>query len=202
MNKKEEKFFNLLIEDGERCRSGGEILWGAVQDPVHREEAWQTIRNLYWRREEEKCQVRYCLERAWEGEQRISAWLLIETMERILRGEEILGRLLAAEEGEIPEEMKTSMELAALGLEELKKIFGYSRTLQQNYMKAEARHQKLVNYEERGNLAVLSGMKALYAGGDAMRAVFWKDGLECSGELLHNILEAASLFQQLTEEHV
>lgn len=202
MNKKEERVFTLLTEDGELCYSGGQLLWKAIQTPDFREEAWQNIRTFRRGREEKKCHVRGLLEHAWSGESLAAAKLLAEAVEKILTLEESLGGLLAAGNGKAPEAAVTSMELVLLGLEELKKIFGYSRTLREDYMKAEARHQKLSNYEERNSHVILSGLKVLYGENNPMQALFWKDGLGKTGEILEASLEAASLFQQLTEDHL
>ena len=202
MNKKEEKFFSLLMEDGDLCHTGGQVLGAALQNPEIREDAFQKAKGIWRTRREQKSHIRGQLEKLWSGEQRITAGLLIETTENILLLEESFGRLLALGEGQPPEAMETSMELVLLGLEELKKIFAYSRTLQENYMKAEARHQKIANYEARNSAVVLQGLKRIYMGDQMMPNVFWKDGFEITNEILEETLEAASLFQQLMEDHL
>lgn len=202
MNKKELAYFEGLVEDGQHCFEAVRILYEAYHKETEAGDAWtyaekwhRTFRETFGERQAEA-------EHAFEGGQRAEAKLLGETLDDIFIEVEGLCQILLAVPGNPPEGMDIEMEIAYQSMTELTRIFSYSQTLSEDYVKAEARTRKLENYKVRSHECLMQGFQSLLHEDNAAEVVFWKDSLERLERITARIAEAAGMYQRLTECYI
>lgn len=196
MNRKEQFFFEKLTEEGELCARGGLILDEVLQGKRPREEGYDIVRRL--RREGREAALTLCGKgrRAFPegGEAAIS---LVEKTDSLLGGMKDLARLLSVYETDAPEKMKETTMLIRASMEEIAKIYGYAGSLDESYMKAEARCGRIVHYEERGDRCFQEGLSLLFRERkDPFYVIQWKDLMEQGESLLDGALCCVHLFQR------
>lgn len=87
--------------------------------------------------------------------------LLVEKAESLIAEADEVALLLLLYESSKDQRMAMLAELVQHALQELERMAGYSSTLEENYMKAEARAQKILNYEIRGTNCYREALRQL-----------------------------------------
>ena len=197
MKGKEEKFWEALYEASRRSSRAGAVMFAVMTggDPCSEEELAEICRESW------EAQIAL-LEEAHRLFRNESVWeascLLLAHIFALPRDMRDMAKLFQAAGMEAPGRLSELGKLDCRAAEELEKIFGYAPQLEENYMKAEARCQRIRNYEKRGEACLREGMKALFTPGvDPAALILWKEGYERAGALLEKERETADLFQHV-----
>lgn len=110
---------------------------------------------------------------------------------------DVFSRLDMIQVGEAPEELKLSARLISSSLEELKKTMDYTEDISRNYMKMEARCNRIYTYEERGDECFRSCMRKLFGGEDTKYLIYWKMIFEDLEEAQDAVAGMVPLLQKL-----
>lgn len=203
MNGKEEKFFGALAEAGTLLAKAGEALLASADGKLAPGEAAETIRGARgsWRQAQpalaEKMQRAFAA--APEAE---AARLLLAETDALLRRTEKFAAFLFAAEFEKEEEGRRLETLIAYALRELSRILSYSLSIRADYMKAEARAQKLLAFEERGEEDLAAGIRRAAGGDDAGRTAVILRLYELTSDILSGAAAGSADFQKLTESYI
>lgn len=204
MNGKEEKFFTALAEAGRLLASAGGALLASADGKM---DAGGVLGDIHeargsWRRGMPVLAEKQ--QRAFgDAPEAEAARLLLSEMDALLRRTEKFAAFLFAAGLEKEEESRRLETVIAYALRELSRILAYSLTIREDYMKAEARAQKLLSFEERGERDLAEGIRRIAAGGiDAGRAAVMLRLFELTSDILSGAAAGSADFQKLTESYI
>lgn len=199
MNGKEEKFFGALAEAGTLLGKMGDTLLTAADGKLSPEDMTGAVRSVHddWRRAVPSLHEKLFRAFGEKAESEAARMLLAET-ESLLRSAEKLSEILTAAGLAKEEESRMILTLAAYAFRELSRIMGYSVTIRNDYMKAEARTQKLISYETRGREMLAGSIARLSEESGGMAAVKLRI-YEIAEDILSGAAESSLYFQKLTE---
>ena len=204
MNSKEAKFFEELQKEGDRCAKAGAILYDAARGAMPAAEGYETIRQLRRGGRAALPGLHEKMQRAFGGETVIEdARVLVRKLDRLLNDMKDMAQLLSIYGTELPARLQESIELVRFSVLELSRMFGYMEHFQEEYMKAAARSQRILNYEERGDRAFRTGMAELFeASPDPLYVIRWKDLYERAENILDSAAGSAEFFQKVTQRYL
>lgn len=204
MNGKEERFFENLCAGMNQCRDAGGLLRQVMTGEQTAEADYEEICRLEKEYRKQLPILHEKLEKAFSDRQRReAARQLTGNLAEMMREIQKITQNLYIGYSEAPEAINIMAELAACALLELSRMTAYSRTIRTDYMKVEARAQRVRNYEERGSRCFCEGMRALLA--QESRPVYvmeWKEMYERTEKILDLAEESAEFFQKLMQECV
>lgn len=110
---------------------------------------------------------------------------------------DVLSRLDMVQVGEAPEELRLFARLVSSSLTELKKTLDYTVDISLNYMKMEARCNRIYMHEERGDECFRSCMRKLFGGEDTRYLIYWKAVFDDLEDALDKTAGMVPLLQKL-----
>ena len=179
MSTKEEKFLESLRDYIKYCGRAGEILDSIMSEKVSSEEGFSALRNI--KRESRTLQTQL-IERLYKAFKTPSlaneARGLVVRLDLLINGSKDVANTLSIfdKEEKKPEGIVLMAKLNKHAVIELVKIINYTVDVTANYMKMEARCQKIYSMEERGDDTYRETLSDLfYKNNDVMYALRWKE---------------------------
>ena len=197
---KEDKFFEALREFAGYAEKAGRLMLEAVEGKKDTEAAYHDVSSL-----KRDCCVSYgkLTEKMYKAYKDPSDLDVVRGITgRIYKTVGILKDLLShmelGEVGNPPEEYRLMARLSAEALDEMKKTLDYTVDVGSNYMKMEARCQRIYTFEERGDECCRSAMRKLYNDeAHAVRLIYWKEIFDNLEEVLDASAGMVPLLQKL-----
>lgn len=175
---KEEKFFALLEKHAALCAQAGEVLYDCFQGKVPGEEGLETVRDL----KKEGLAIRVkTMERLQKTFitpiDREDIQNLIELLDAILdEMKEIMDKMVMYHPGQPAARAIAMAQIIAQCTQEIKKSVAYMRNLKDNYLKIEARSEKVNNLESQGDVHYHEEMALLFTEcTDPIHIIKWKE---------------------------
>ena len=204
MSTKEEKFLESLRDYIKYCGRAGEILDSIMSEKVSSEEGFSALRNI--KREGRTLQTQL-IERLYKAFKTPSlaneAKGLVVRLDLLINGsKDVANTLSIFDKGEKkPEGIVLMAKLNKHAVIELVKIINYTVDVTANYMKMEARCQKIYSMEERGDDTYRETLSDLfYKNNDVMYALRWKEILVDLESILDACAGIVPRFQRLISD--
>lgn len=201
MNGKEIRFLEAFEEQAQRADEAGRLLREMTDGDAAAAEGWQTIRELALRAQAARPALYEKMARAFRERPGIeTARRLVQTADALMEeAEEAAARLALYGTGDA-EGLRVMAELVQHALHELARMASYGETLADDYLKAEARAQRIRNYEARGADCFLASFQPLAAAEErlpeALRQAPVYEGLR---RLLRTAADCAALYGETAQ---
>lgn len=190
MSGKEEKFWEKFCESLVRLRNSGEMLQQLVHGTVAEQDGQNEIHKLVLAERSARPLLYERMYRAFHGKaESETVRLLVEKAESLIAEADEVALLPLLYEASEDQRMAMLAELVQHALQELERMAGYSSTLEENYMKAEARAQKILNYEIRGTNCYREALRQLIEETMSPASLVWQK--EIYERLRHMLVVAA-----------
>lgn len=204
MSTKEEKFLESLRDYIKYCGRAGEILDSIMSEKVSSEEGFSALRNI--KRESRTLQTQL-IERLYKAFKTPplanEARGLVVRLDLLINGSKDVANTLSIfdKEEKKPEGIVLMAKLNKHAVIELVKIINYTVDVTANYMKMEARCQKIYSMEERGDDTYRETLSDLfYKNNDVMYALRWKEILVDLESILDACAGIVPRFQRLISD--
>lgn len=201
MNGKEIRFLEAFEEQARRAEEAGRILRQVTEGEAAAGEGWTQIRELA-SRTQAACPVLYeKMVRAFRERPEIeTARRLLLAAETLMREAEELAARLALYGPAETDGLRVMAELVQHALHELARMAAYGRTLPDDYLKAEARAQRIRNYEARGAECFLASLRPMTAADDRLQEALRQTPLyEGMRRMLRTAADCAGLYGETVQ---
>lgn len=162
MNGKELRFLEAFEEQARRADEAGRVLRQMAEGTADVGGGWAQIRELASRAQAARPALYEKMGRAFRERPAIeTARRLLQAAETLMEEAEELAARFALYGPAEADGLRVMAELVQHALHELARMAAYSRTLADDYLKAEARAQRIRNYEARGADSFLASLRPL-----------------------------------------
>lgn len=205
MKPKEEKIFELLRQHTDLCAEAGHVCFRALSGEISSEEGYKQIQML---KKEERTAVLRVREKTYKTfhnpAEREDVRILADKLDfAINKMKEVMNCLCMYLAEKPPRGIETLMELADSALTEIKKMADYTVDIKENYLKMEARCQKILSYEERGDLCYREEMSRFFRENkDPLYIIRWKDIMTGIEEILDASAGIVPVFQKISTRYI
>lgn len=197
---KEEKFFALLEKHAALCAEAGKILHACFDGKVDTVEGLEQVRALKKEGGKIRSNTMSRLQKTFiTPMDREDIQAVIEELDTILDEiKEILDKMSMYHPGEPLTGAIAMAQIVAKCTEEISKSVAYMRDLKKNYLKIEARSEKVVNMESQGDVYYHEEMAKLFTEcTDPIHIIKWKEILSAIEEAIDDCEILVQTFQRV-----
>lgn len=178
---KEEKFFSLLDAHAQLCYEAASLLEGAMTEEIAKEEALEKISVLEGQANELVMETMKRLQKTFiTPMDREDIQQLIDQLDLSIDAiKEIMDKMCMYHVGTATDGAKRMASIAAKAIKEIRKSISYMSSLKKNYLKIEARSNKVLTLEQEGDDLYHSEMAKLFTDcKDPIEIIKWKEILQ------------------------
>lgn len=197
---KEEKFFALLEKHAALCAQAGDVLHDCFQGAVSAQEGLDTVRTLKKEGWAIRVKTMERLQKTFITPiDREDIQMLIELLDAILdEMKEIMDKMVMYRPGQPTAGAVAMAKIIAQCTQEIKKSVSYMRDLKDNYLKIEARSEKVNNLESQADVHYHEEMARLFTEcTDPIHIIKWKEILSSMEDVADGCEDLVKTFQRV-----
>lgn len=205
MKAREEKFFELLRQHTGICAEAGHVCFCTLSGEISGEEGCRQIQALKKDERLTALRIREKLYKTFHNPaEREDVRILADKLDFVVnKMKEVVNCLYMYLAEKPPKGIETLMELAERALTEIKKMTEYTIDIKGNYLKMEARCQKILAYEERGDSCYREEMSRFFRDNqDPLYVIRWKDIMTGIEEVLDACAGIVPVFQKISTKYI
>lgn len=197
---KEEKFFALLNEHAQLCKDGANLMREAFEGKIEKEAALAEITKMELAADQLVVDTTDRLKKTFiTPMDREDIQLLIEQLDNTIDDiKEIMDKMCMYHVGQPTEGAIALATIVAKCLKEIEKSISYMGNLKKSYLKVEARAQKVLDLEERGDDIYHEEMAKLFTEcTDPIEIIKWKEILNSMEDVIDGCEKLVGTFRRV-----
>jgi len=197
---KEEKFFSLLEQHAQFCYEAANLLKQAMDGDIEKNEALGQISVLEGKANELVMETMKRLQKTFiTPMDREDIQQLIDQLDHAIdASKEIMDKMCIYQVGEATEGAKQLASIAAKSIKETRKNIAYMKNLKKDYLKVEARSNKILALEQEGDDLYHSEMAKLFTDcKDPIEIIKWKEILQSVEDVIDDCEDLVITFRRV-----
>ncbi|MCI1821650.1 MAG: DUF47 family protein [Megasphaera sp.] len=197
---KEEKFFSLLEQHAQFCYEAANLLKQAMDGDIEKNEALGQISVLEGKANELVMETMKRLQKTFiTPMDREDIQQLIDQLDHAIDAiKEIMDKMCIYQVGEATEGAKQLASIAAKSIKETRKNIAYMKNLKKDYLKVEARSNKILALEQEGDDLYHSEMAKLFTDcKDPIEIIKWKEILQSVEDVIDDCEDLVITFRRV-----
>ncbi|MGE1062958.1 DUF47 family protein [Megasphaera paucivorans] len=197
---KEEKFFSLLEQHAQLCYEAANLLKQAMDGDVEKNEALEQISVLEGKANELVMETMKRLQKTFiTPMDREDIQQLIDQLDHAIDAiKEIMDKMCIYQVGDATEGAKQLASIAAKSIKETRKNIAYMKNLKKDYLKVEARSNKILALEQEGDDLYHSEMAKLFTDcKDPIEIIKWKEILQSVEDVIDDCEDLVITFRRV-----
>lgn len=197
---KEEKFFALLEKHAELGAQAGDVLYACFAGNISAQEGLETVRGLKKEGAAIRAKTMARLQKTFITPiDREDIQAVIEQLDGTLdQIKEIMDKMSMYNPGTPTAGAVAMAQIVAKCMQEIRKSVSYMRNLKDNYVKIEARSEKVSNMESQGDVYYHEEMARLFTEcTDPIHIIKWKEILSAMENVMDDCEVLVNLFQRV-----
>jgi uncharacterized protein len=197
---KEEKFFSLLEQHAQLCYEAANLLNQAMNGDIEKNDALEQISVLEGKANELVMETMKRLQKTFiTPMDREDIQQLIDQLDHAIDAiKEIMDKMCIYQVGDATEGAKQLASIAAKSIKETRKNIAYMKNLKKDYLKVEARSNKILALEQEGDNLYHSEMAKLFTDcKDPIEIIKWKEILQSVEDVIDDCENLVITFRRV-----